>query len=76
MNKDSIKAIEKIYNHCGDEYSKRIFRYRLLFSLTKDWKNIFDLVQTVPEGRDFYKLLCKHKEKELVIFGGGYGDAN
>lgn len=64
---------QKIYKHLGDELSKEIFGYRVLYSETEDKRWLKKLLLTFPEGKELLKKLGS-KDKKKVMFGAGnYG---
>lgn len=60
----------KIYERLGDELSKEIFGYRVLFSETEDKCWLRKLLLTFPEGKELLQRL-DHKDRQKVMFGAG-----
>ena len=65
------KQIGYIYRHMGDEYSRQMYGYRLLYSLTGSTKWIEKVIQMTEEGERFIKKLENAGSKEKIIFGTG-----
>lgn len=63
--------IEIIYQHMGDEYSKQMYGYRLLYSLTGSIKWVNKVISMTEEGKAFIKKLENAGSKEKIIFGTG-----
>jgi FkbM family methyltransferase len=64
------QQIKNIENSLGDDLSKDIFRNRLMFSLTNDYKYIKDVACTVEVVNRFYKRI-KEIEEPIGVFGAG-----
>lgn len=72
----SADKVQRIYKCLGDELSKDVFTNRMMYSLTQDYKWIYENVKTTQEGRLLIRTLEEHKQKgeNFVIFGTGqYG---
>lgn len=63
------KVITDIYSKLGDDTSRMIYAYRLLYSLTGDKKYLQTVIGMTEEGREFYNRLKDDRRK--VIFGAG-----
>lgn len=69
------KNIKSIYNRLGDDLSKEIFTYRLLYSLTGNIEYVLHIVRMTEEGDQIYSRL-KEEKKRKVIFGAGIWGKN
>ena len=63
------KQIQNIYNHIGNERSKRLFCDRLLYSLTGDKGFLRQVIESTAEGKDFRSKINNDKKK--FIFSAG-----
>lgn len=70
-NDDSLnpKIVKTIYNKLGDEVSKEIFKNRLIFSLTNDWKSMRRVLDYTTGWEHFDAIL--QKAKKIYIYGSG-----
>ena len=59
-----------IYNKLGDELSKKIYGYRMLYTETEDVYWIWKLLEIIPEGKQFIEDISKN-DSEKIIFGAG-----
>lgn len=71
---NDIAEIKNVYDHLGDELSKDIYSYRLMYSITGDlhWIRKFAVW---PDGKrmdDFCHFLNKNLHKEHAIYGAAY----
>ncbi|SCY09830.1 methyltransferase, FkbM family [Lachnospiraceae bacterium XBB2008] len=63
------ESIKQIYSHIGDEYSKRMYENRLLYSLTGDNSYLKRVVGMTPEGAAFLRML--DNTETVFLFGAG-----
>ena len=63
------KNVKTIYNHIQNEYSRKMFINRLLYSLTDDNQYILNIINMTQEGKEFISKLNNNKKK--IIFGAG-----
>jgi FkbM family methyltransferase len=68
--KEFQNIIQNIYEHIGNEYSKEMFTNRLLYSLTNDYKFLYNIICMTDEGKLFYNKI-RSKDKKMIIFGAG-----
>lgn len=66
-----MKNYDKIYEHLGDDLSKEIFGYRLLYTETGDMAWISNAVKTTPEGAKVVEAMRKVADIPKVMFGAG-----
>jgi len=74
-----FEEINGLYQCLEDEESKKIFRYRLLYSLTGDREYIKEMLLTYrKENKGYYDFLDVLAEpenfrqsKEIILFGTG-----
>lgn len=66
-----MKDYQTIYTHLEDQVSREIFAYRVLYTETGDEGWIEKLLQMIPEGAEFVKMLREDSDTEKVIFGAG-----
>ncbi|MCM1219896.1 MAG: FkbM family methyltransferase [Lachnospiraceae bacterium] len=69
--------VQTIYNHLLDDNSKFIFRNRLLYSITSDYKYIRNIVLETEIGKEVLEMLIQAEEKGkgIVLDGAGvYGE--
>lgn len=70
--KNLIKETNEIYKFLGDELSRKIFCDRLLYSLTGDTKNMFRIIQYIPQLKEVIKKLDSiGSDKPKYIYGAG-----
>lgn len=71
--KDFISnKIETIYKHLADEESIYVFNNRLLFSLTKDFGHLRNIVLSTEGGNSFNALINQYiDERKVYIYGAG-----
>ena len=64
------EQIEYILTHIKDETSRKIFRDRLQYSLTKDNFYLADIVKTTAAGEKLYEKL-KCEKRKIYLYGAG-----
>ena len=72
-----LEKVQIIYSHLLDDDSKFIFRNRLLYSITCDYKYIRDIVLQTEVGKQVFQMLIQAEErgKGIVLDGAGtYGE--
>lgn len=75
MNVD-IQNIKYIYTKLADEESKEIFKNRLMYSMTGDYRCLFNNLKFAYKG-EFLRQINKHaKNNQLVIFSSGIWGKN
>jgi FkbM family methyltransferase len=63
------QRIEKIYNALQDDISRRIFKSRILYLLTRDGREIFDLTNYLfPNKHEYFDV-----SKKICVYGCGGG---
>lgn len=65
-------SIQKIYEHMGDEESKKLFKLRIQYSLFEGKKEKSDIVQTTEEAKALIDMVSR-QNGEFVLFGSGLG---
>lgn len=66
-----MKNYKMIYEHLGDELSRELFGYRVLYTETGDQKWIEKIILTLKEGETFLKILNDENHSQKLIFGAG-----
>lgn len=75
--KDWLERVQILYSHLLDDDSKFIFKNRLLYSITCDYKYIRDIVLQTEMGKQVFQMLRQAEErgKGIVLDGAGvYGE--
>lgn len=69
----NVDTIKNIYEHLGDDCSRRIFTDRLMFSLTSGSAFLQDCVAACETGKEFIHYLKELKStgKEIIVYGAG-----
>lgn len=65
-------VIADIYNHIGDEYSKRMYEQRLLYSLVGDMRFGANVCRMTKEGQEIYRKLSENPKQKKLVFGTGF----
>lgn len=63
--------MNKIYQHMGDDLSRRLYGLRILYNETQDDIWLRKIVKTTPEGKEFLSKLYDAEYNERIIFGTG-----
>lgn len=74
MMKNQIDDIvHRIYEHLSDEQSKVIFQNRLMYSFTKDYRFIMNVLENFPQKQILDKLITStlNMPAELIVYGIG-----
>ena len=66
--------VQKIWEHIGDEESKKIFGFRCMYYLTGDSLFLRKTALTVPEVRDVYNRIKKCEKRKLIFGAGIWGE--
>ena len=69
MEFNFIKDVEKIYLRMGEEYSREIYRNRVLAAITMDEIYIRNIILMTKEGKELIKQLQKYPK--VYIYGAG-----
>lgn len=71
--KMDLDIMKLVYRQLQDEESRKIFEYRLLYSMTQDKKYIDKLIEDVPEKKKLDKMIerCKANSDAIVYYGAG-----
>ena len=62
-----IQNIQNIYNHLGDEESRRMYADRLLFSLTGDRRYMTDIIKNTALYQKVYEILGNDKRDRKSV---------
>lgn len=66
----SINRYNQLYNSLADDLSKTLFLDRVLFSITREWKYVYQLIEdSMPELFDSVRSIDDNRE--LIIYGAG-----
>lgn len=68
-----LQDIKKIYNHFGDEESRRIFVDRLLFGLTEDRNYMTNIIKNTALYERISRILENDKGKKYIASAGQWG---
>lgn len=68
-----IQNIQNIYNHLGDEESRRMYADRLLFSLTGDRRYMTDIIKNTALYQKVYEILGNDKRRKYIASAGQWG---
>ncbi|MFE4712060.1 FkbM family methyltransferase [Paenibacillus sp. NPDC056722] len=81
MVKRIFSDTRNVYNNLMDEQSQELFKLRMLFNLTSDWKYIKELTARVPDFSSIgthqyidFSIKCQEyisNGKNLIIYGAG-----
>lgn len=73
-----FKELKELYESLADEESKMIFRQRMLFSITGDWKYFKEMLlfyrKETNQYKNFLDVIAEPeilKDKEVILFGTG-----
>lgn len=73
-----FNELKELYESLADEESKMIFRQRMLFSITGDWKYFKEMLlffrKETNKYKNFLDVLAEPeilKDKEVILFGTG-----
>lgn len=68
-----IQNIQNIYNHLGDEESRKIYADRLLFSLTGDRRYITNIIKNTALYQKVHEILVKDQSRKYIASAGQWG---
>lgn len=68
--KEMFSELNKIYTNLGDDLSKEIFEYRMLYSISKDRKYVEKIMRTNPQVNEVLNQL-ENIVGDIVIYGAG-----
>ena len=65
-------VLSEIYNKLMDDESKRIFKSRLLYSLTGEYREIKNIVYELKEAKEIRQKIQKFGNGKAVLWGTGF----
>ncbi len=66
-----IEKLNQVWLHLQDDWSRRIFEQRVLWSVTNDISYTSNMLLLEPEIKDVVDELRKHKTQKKILFGAG-----
>ncbi len=68
-----IQKIRSIYDHLGDDESRKIFEKRLMYSLTGDRRYITEIVKDTVLYQEVRDILLRDEHRKYIVGAGQWG---